>query len=206
MGRLIFDHADFDRRLLETLRAGQLAPAATEAIKSYGPEIYTLLVSIHHSRQDADDAFSLFCEKLWKGLAGFEGRSSFRTWAYTVAWSAASRIRARQGTTRRHERLVTDSEIAALAQEVRNDTLSRMRNERRSRLRELRQTLPTEDQLLLVLRVERELDWKDLARVMSNETDLDEATLVRESARLRKRYQALKERLREMIAGASSDG
>ena len=205
MGRLTFDRADVERRVLDELRAGRLAVAATEAIRAYGPEIYALLVSIHRSQQDADDAFSLFCEKLWKGLAGFEGRSSVRTWAYTVAWSAASRIDARK-SARRHERLVTDSEIAALALAVRTDTLSRMRNERRDRLRELRRTLPTEDQLLLVLRIERELDWKDLSRVMNPDAELDDDALVRESARLRKRFQAVKERLRAMIAAASSDG
>jgi RNA polymerase sigma-70 factor (ECF subfamily) len=204
MGSLSLDHADFGRRVLESVRAGQLDAAATDAIKIYGPEIYTLLVSIHRSQVDADDAFSLFCEKLWRGLSGYEARSSFRTWAYTIAWSAASRIHVRKAA-RRLERLVTNSEIAALALAVRTDTMSRRRNERRTRLRELRQTLPTEDQLLLVLRVERELDWKDLARVMNPDAELDEAALDRESARLRKRFQSVKERLRAMIAAASSD-
>jgi RNA polymerase sigma-70 factor, ECF subfamily len=195
--------ATFERRLLELLRGGLVDTAATEAIRMYGPEIYTLLVSIHRSAQDADDAFSLFCEKLWKGLAGFEGRSSFRTWAYTVAWSAASQVRT-QKAARRHEWLATDSQIAAAARAVRTDTISRMRGERTSRLRELRQTLPVDDQLLLVLRVERELDWKDLARVMSPDTDLDDAALARESARLRKRFQSVKEHLRALIAAESA--
>lgn len=202
---MTFDRAAFEHRLLEAVRAGDVDGAATEAIKAYGPEIYTLLVSIHRSRQDADEAFSLFCEKLWKGLAGFEGRSSFRTWAYTVAWSAASKVHARK-VSRRREQLATHSEMAALALAVRTDTLSRMRDERRDRLRALRQTLPTEDQLLLVLRIERELDWKDLARVMNPDAELDAVTLTRESARLRKRYQAAKERLRALIAAATSSG
>jgi RNA polymerase sigma-70 factor (ECF subfamily) len=205
MGSVSLDHADFGRRVLEAVRAGHLDAAATDAIKTYGPEIYTLLVSIHRSRVDADDAFSLFCEKLWRGLAGYEARASFRTWAYTIAWSAASRIVAGKAA-RRGERLVTNSEIAALALAVRTDTMSRRRNERRTRLRELRQMLPVEEQLLLVLRVERELDWKDLARVVNPDAELDDVALDREAARLRKRFQSVKERLRTMIAAAGSDG
>ncbi|HVJ94648.1 MAG TPA: ATP-binding protein, partial [Labilithrix sp.] len=59
-------------------------------------------------------------------------------WAYTIAWSAASTDVAGKAA-RRGERLVTNSEIAALALAVRTDTMSRRRNERRTRLRELRQ-------------------------------------------------------------------
>jgi RNA polymerase sigma-70 factor (ECF subfamily) len=41
-------------------------------------------------RDDADDAFGRFAEDLWKGIAGFRGQSSFKAWAYRVAWHAAS--------------------------------------------------------------------------------------------------------------------
>jgi RNA polymerase sigma-70 factor (ECF subfamily) len=200
--RVKIDHAAFDRRLAESLREGRAADAATYALKTYGPEIYALLASIHHGDQDAGEVFSFFCENLWKGLSGFEGRSSFRTWAYTIAWHASSAFR-RQQLTRR-ELLATDSQFSALALKVRTTTASRLQREKRSRLRELRETLPAEDQVLLVLRVERELDWKDLSRVMNPGTELDDATLTREAARLRKRFQAVKERLRELIRADSA--
>ena len=74
------------------------------------------------------------------------------------------------------------------------------------RLREIRQTLPPEDQMLLVLRIERELDWKDLCRVMNPEAELGDDELTRESARLRKRFQGVKERLRQLIAATPGDG
>jgi RNA polymerase sigma-70 factor (ECF subfamily) len=194
--RVRIDHADFDRRLLDRLREGQVREAATDALRVYGPEIYALLSSIHQRDGDGDDVFSLFCEQLWKGLPSFQGRSSFRTWAYAVAWHASSRFRAQYA---RREPLISDAQLAALALAVRTSTGSRLRQERRSRLRELRETLPAEDQVLLVLRVERELDWKDLSRVMSPERELDDEALAREAARLRKRFQAVKERLRQLI-------
>ncbi len=141
--------------------------------------------------------FSLFCEKLWKGLAKFEGRSTVRTWAYRVAWSASARFRAQKAA--RREVRITDTQLSALVREVRSETWSRIRGERRSRLREIRQELPMEDQMILILRVERELDWKEISQVIKPDEELDEDGLLRESARLRKRYQALKERLRQLL-------
>jgi RNA polymerase sigma-70 factor (ECF subfamily) len=63
-------------------------------------------------------------------------------------------------------------------------------------LTRLRDELPQEDRTLLVLRVDRGLPWEDLARVFLDEESPAEGDLRRESARLRKRYQLVKERLR----------
>ena len=65
----------------------------------------------------------------------------------------------------------------------------------------LRDGLPDEDRMLLVLRVDRGLAWNDLARILSEEEGdraTDDASLAKEAARLRKRFQLVKERLREM--------
>ena len=37
------------------------------------------------SAHDADDALQDALLRAWRGLAGFEGRSSLRSWLYTVA-------------------------------------------------------------------------------------------------------------------------
>jgi RNA polymerase sigma-70 factor (ECF subfamily) len=195
------DHAHFDVRLRELLDGGHAGDAATLALETYGSEIYALFFALHRDESQASEMFSLFCEQLWKGLRGFEGRSTFRTWAYTVAWHAVSRWRT-QERSRREVLLEDDSEFARLADRVRTTTQSRLMREKRSRLRELRETLPEEDQAILILRVERELDWRDLARVLHQGEPLDEAGLQRESARLRKRFQAIKERLRALAKGA----
>jgi RNA polymerase sigma-70 factor (ECF subfamily) len=191
------DHASFDRRLMDSLRDGRVEEAATRALKTYGTEIYALLASLHRPDRDADDVFSLFCEQLWRSLPRFEGRSTFRTWAYAIAWRVSSRYHLKEKA--RREVLASSEDFAALAKQIRTSTASRLRKERRSRLRQWRETLPAEDQLLLVLRVDRELDWKDLSRVMNPDVELSDGDLVRESARLRKRFQSVKERLRELL-------
>ena len=49
---------------------------------------YRMLGSVH----DADDALQEALLGAWKGLSGFEGRSSLRTWLYTIATNASCRI------------------------------------------------------------------------------------------------------------------
>ena len=81
------------------------------------------------------------------------------------------------------------SQVSAIAEQVRSET--------RTALARLRDELPEEDRELLVLRIDRGLAWEELARVLLGADVVSDAALVRESARLRKRFQLVKERLRE---------
>ena len=56
---------------------------------------YRMLGSVH----DADDALQEALLGAWRGRSGFEGRSSLRSWLYTIATNASLRILA--GRTRR---------------------------------------------------------------------------------------------------------
>ena len=168
--------------------------AATLLIEGYGPQILAFCAGRLQSRQEADEVFSLFCEDVWKGLAGFAWRSSARAWAYTVARHAMSRYLSGAG---RHKRDLPLSRSPELVARVRTRTETLLRTESKSKLRELIRQLPEADQLLLSLRLERELSFAELAVVMSDAPDaLDDAGLTREAARLRKRFQLVKERLK----------
>ena len=54
-------------------------------------QTYTPMLSWQFNDADAGDAFSSFCEDLWRGIAEFRGDASFKTWAYKLAWHAALR-------------------------------------------------------------------------------------------------------------------
>jgi RNA polymerase sigma-70 factor, ECF subfamily len=173
--------------------------AATAALQLYGREVCGFLVALHRDPDDADEVFSVWSEKLWRGLPGFGWRSSFRTWLYTLARHAS--IDYRRGELRRQRQASPLSEVgefSALAQQVRTDTRSFLRTEGRDRFAELRRSLAAEDQELLILRVDRGLSWDDLARVTLGQDEPAAPELKRESQRLRKRFQLLKERLLEM--------
>jgi RNA polymerase sigma-70 factor (ECF subfamily) len=68
----------------------------------------------------------------------------------------------------------------------------------KDRVRALREQLDPDDQMLLVLRVDRGMAWRDLAMAMAGEVELDDAALEREAARLRKAFERVKDDLRRM--------
>ena len=180
--------------------AGDFAGAATVALRGYGPEVYGFLVAFHRREEDAAEVFSLFSERLWRGLERFGWQSSFRTWAYSIARNSSFKYRRdAQRRARHHVPLPDGSSLDAVAAEVRTQTKSYLVTQKRTRLEALRDSLPVEDRELLVLRVDKRLSWNDLAEVLrDDEAPLDAAATKREAARLRKRFQLVKERLLEM--------
>jgi RNA polymerase sigma-70 factor (ECF subfamily) len=175
--------------------AGSFTAATTRAIEGYGGELLGYLCALSRSNVEAEELFSELCERLWRALPQFRWTSSFRTWAYVIA-----RNLARDGHRKRkraNEVALDDApEIAERALAVRTTTMMYMRTETKKRFDELRAALDEDERTLLVLRVDRRMPWRDIARVMAEDGDDPE----RLSASLRKRFERVKERLRAHLA------
>ncbi len=178
--------------LVELIRAKQLDRAATRALESYGPELYGFLVSYLGNEADGAEVFSQVGEDLWKGLPSFALGCTLRTWLYVLARHAAARFR-RSPWNRR----TRDSQLDQLVESVRTRTQPWLRTDVKDRFRALRDALDPDDRSLLVLRVDRGLSWEEVARVTIGLETPDAAVLGRETDRLRKRYQLLKDDLRK---------
>ena len=92
LGEAVHGRACYGRRV-----AGPPSDAAFEALVApYRSELhahcYRMLGSVH----DADDALQDALLGAWRGLAGFEGRSSLRSWLYQIATNACLQLIARQ--------------------------------------------------------------------------------------------------------------
>ena len=84
-------HSD-DAALVAELRAGS-EEAFAGLIAQYHQPIYSLLARTVYDRSDAADLTQEVFVKVFRGLRGFKGQSSLRTWIYRIALREASNRR-----------------------------------------------------------------------------------------------------------------
>lgn len=176
--------AGVERAIADARAREDLAAAATAAVRGYGPQILGYL-RLTLGAEKADDAFSIFCESLWKGIKGFRAESSFLTWAYQLAWGATQRVIA-SPYRRRHGRL-SSTAMEQLAVEIRSTAPPYLQTAEAKRLDRIRAQLDASEQTLLTLRIDRDMPWQDIAVVM--DTD---------AAALRKRFERLKVKIKKL--------
>ena len=198
----VMDHEQIDLSI-RTVREAEGDRAATRtALHHYGPELLAFIQDRVGNAVDADDVFADFAENLWTSFARYRGECSARTWCYLLARRAISRYRREQRV--RKDRLGSSDfpESSELLAEARSRTAPFLLTEIKSEARKLRESMADEDQQLLLLRLERNLSFRDIATVLSDTETLSEDELTREAARLRKRFQIAKERLAELLTNA----
>jgi RNA polymerase sigma-70 factor (ECF subfamily) len=186
----------------EAVERSDYKSAATLALDAYGLEVQRFLRARLRSGTQADDAYLAFSEDLWVGLPAFRWESSLRIWLFTLARNAGMRVgkRVRKEVALQTERGLPPDAIAGRA---RTATVRYLRTSIKDRMRELRERLDDDEQTLLILRVDRRLEWRELAMVMNEVTaDASEEDLTRASARMRTRFQAAKRRLRALAQAA----
>jgi RNA polymerase sigma-70 factor, ECF subfamily len=173
---------------------GDFAAATTIALRLYGPEVLGFLVATLRDNDKAEEAFSVFAERLWETMNRFEWKCSVRTWSYLLARNAYADLHRREARHHRARVALSNAPISKIAARVRTETMALLRTEKRTAISQLRDELPEEDRSVLVLRLNRELAWRDIARVLGAKEDAIDS----EAARLRKRFQLIKERLRAL--------
>ena len=177
---------------------GDFDDAATRLIEAYGSDLLRFLCARLGDSSAASDVYSEVVERLWRSLSRFEWRYGARAYCYAIARNTA--INYVTAAHRRPENNVplSSAGLSQVVERVRSETLPYLKTEIKDRFRLLREQLPVEDQTLLTLRLDRGLEWRELALVMSFEEDKppSEEELTREAARLRQRFAAAKEKLR----------
>ena len=178
-----------DARVRALLDRGERDRAATEVVRAFAPEVLGFLSGVVRSDADADEIFSAVSERLWRSLATFRWGCSLRTWVYVIARREIHRHR--RGA-RRH---VVGRERISELKDVIAQARSTMHS-RHDRLTLLRDELPLEDRELLVLRVDRELAWEEIALAFVGDPEkCSEDERGKVAARMRKRFQLIKDRL-----------
>ncbi len=170
---------------------GDHAAAVTAALQLYGTELLAFLRALAGNDDLAAEAFAELGEDAWRGLPNFRWSSSLRSWLYTLARNALNQLR--RDPRRRIDRNLPLSIAPDIEHVLRTATLDIQRTAVKDGFRVLREQLDPEEHELLLLRLDRELSWKEIARITGGDADVDSR-----AATLRKRFERAKERLKKL--------
>jgi len=180
------------------LDARDFEAAASAIVRGYGPEIVGYLASLARDLDRAHDVFSQVCEDIWRGLPDFRREASTRTWLYKLAWRAW--LRHERDAFRRHGRPLVTEQMSRLAAEVRSTTALHLKTGVKDAVARLREKLTPDEQSLLVLRIDRDLAWSEIASIMSSPGhEVAPPTLA-------KRFERVKTKLRKLAEEAGLIG
>ncbi len=165
------DDAAGDEHAVEQFLAGDVSGFET-LVRRYSGMVFTLAARLV-GPLDAEDVVQETFLRAWRGLAGFRGESSLKTWLYSIA---LNRIRARQGSLARLRGLFAggrsgDGPDFSLVDGLADPSLSPEEtaalSEERRRLRKAIAALPEEFRVTVVLRDLEGLSYEEVASVLS---------------------------------------
>jgi RNA polymerase sigma-70 factor (ECF subfamily) len=187
---------DIEKALRSNHEAENWYRVADLAIRGYGEEIRDWLAGVLRNEGAAADVYSMFCEDLWNGLPGFRWQSSFRTWAFRLARHAC--FRDLREPDRKRKVVLDDAVAAMLPQANHSETQPWMKTDIKNKFAKLRDRLEPIDRMILILRVERQMSWEDVARIIAeDDAHLAEQAVAASAAALRQRFKRVKAKLRE---------
>ncbi len=189
-----------EQAIREAWEQGDHRTAVTLILDAYGRETLGYLRATSRTAL-AEDIYAQAALDLWEGIADFRWRCTARTFFFSVARHALARHH--KLSTRARKREHSFAQLAwldeAVGLETRTPTPAHLRSEVKARVRELRERLSRDDQTLLILRIDRKMSFKDLVYVMSDTEISNAEDMAMFAARLRKRFQSAKQRLRAMM-------
>jgi RNA polymerase sigma-70 factor (ECF subfamily) len=150
---------DEDLDLIKRVKNGE-REAFDELVLKYQKPLYSLLYRMVSNREDAADILQKSFVKAFTGLDSFEQRSSFKTWLYQIAINLAKNVYRDRS---RAEHVPIDDVI------IRRDprTLDALiAKEDRQLLRTALAKLPEKQRITLLLRIQGERKFEEIAGIM----------------------------------------
>lgn len=150
---------DEDLNLIKKTAAGE-REAFNELVLKYQRPLYSLLYRMVSNHEDAADLLQKTFVKAFTGLPAFEQRSAFKTWLYQIAINLA------KNTYRdrlRNQHVPIDDIVIRKNPHTLEGLITK---ENRQRMRLALYALPEKQRLTLLLRIQEDKKFEEIAAVM----------------------------------------
>ena len=175
--------ADEDQALVERARLGDSA-AFGALVRAYQHRVVNFARAMVGDAMDAEDVAQDAFLRAWRGLGGFRGGSSFKTWLYQIVTNAARTHRTKRQS--RPDRAAGDSsDAASVIGRLASSDNPEAEAIRRDAIDQALQALPEDWRAAVVLRDIEGLDYAEIARALAIPIGTVESRIFRGRARLR---------------------
>lgn len=150
-----------DLSLVERFRRGE-REAFDRIVAAYRGDIYRVARRMTGNHEDADDVSQETFLRAYKGLSGFRGDASLKTWLFRIALNLAINVGRTKATRRESDE---DPEIASDAQHhAPSESEARLeRRQEETRVRRAVDRLPPRQRQVVILRIYEELKFHEIA-------------------------------------------
>ncbi len=150
---------DEDLDLINRAEAGD-REAFNDLVRKYQKSLYAMIYRMVGNQEDASDLIQKAFIKAFTGLKSFERRSTFKTWLYQIAINLAKNVYRDRA---RIEQVSIDNIIIKRHPRTLEALII---NENRQLLRQALAGLPEKQRLTLMLRVQNEKKFEEIAKIM----------------------------------------
>lgn len=149
---------DSEQTLIEKAKAGD-EEAYLKIVEDYKDRIFRLALGIIKNRQEAEDITQEVFIRVFKSIGNFKSRSLLKTWIFRIAVNVSRNFLKKKKVT-----------LSLDAIELEDNNPSPLEGlEYREKLEGFMQAigrLPFKQQTVTILRVQQDLDFKEIARIM----------------------------------------
>ncbi len=150
---------DEDLDLITRTEAGE-REAFNDLVRKYQKPLYALLYRMVGNPEDASDLLQKAFVKAFTGLKSFERRSTFKTWLYQIAINLAKNVYRDRA---RIEQVPIDNVVIRRNPRTIENLIIK---ENRQLLRQALAGLPERQRITLMLRVQEEKKFEEIAAIM----------------------------------------
>lgn len=167
-----------DEEIIALIREGKPDAALSLLVPAYRRRVFGLAFSILRDRAAAEDVAQEVFVKLWRSLAGYDGRASLSTWIYAITRNASiSALRKRRRTVS-----MSEPTVAAEADAVESDAPPPEAAD--TQLWQLVEALPERQRQVVTLYYQDERSTDEVAQMLGLPVNTVKTHLHRARARL----------------------